>query len=369
LIADVPLGVWASGGLDSSTIVHYAAGEVPHLKTFSVSFLGAKHDESPYFREISSVYGTDHHEFDLNPEVELSDTIERMAYYSDEPSSDAGALPVWFLSHMTRQEVKVVLSGEGADELFGGYNTYLADRYARQLRIAPRAMREFAFAAVRHWPVSDEKIGLDYKVRRMFEGALLSPDEAHFFWNGTWSTPGRQALLTPEVFRFVFPAVPADSNGLNRFIWLDQHTYLPDDILYKSDRMSMAHSLELRPPFLDHRIVEFAARLPEYFKVKGSTLKYVLRELMRETLPQSVVERPKEGFDIPAHGWFRGPLRSLLLDTVSERAVRESGLFNWDTVRTTIDDHLGRRANYGYHLWGLLTFFLWNNRWSVAATN
>ncbi|HET8548184.1 MAG TPA: asparagine synthase (glutamine-hydrolyzing) [Bryobacteraceae bacterium] len=359
LISDVPLGVWASGGLDSSTVLHYAAQAVPHLKTFSVSFAGHGHDESRWFREVAARYGTDHHEFDLNPEAQIRDTIERMSYFSDEPSSDAGALPVWFLSRMCRSQVTVALSGEGADELFGGYNTYLADGYARVLRRVPRPLRKAALAVAHCLPASDEKIGFDYKLKRLLEGALLPAAEAHFFWNGTWSQDARRELLTdwrPVSFQ--------NGNGL----WVDQHNYLPDDILYKTDRMSMAHSLEVRPPFLDHRIVEFAARLPDDMKVRDGTLKFVLRELMRDKLPRSVITRPKEGFDIPTHKWFRGVLKPLLQDCVNERSVRDTGLFQWPAVERVIGDHLARRANYGYHLWGLLTFFLWKNRWNVATS-
>ena len=359
LISDVPLGVWASGGLDSSTILHYAAEAVPQLKTFSVSFAGSGHDESRWFREVARRYGTDHHEFDLNADLEIRDTIEQMSYFSDEPSSDAGALPVWFLSRMCRSQVTVALSGEGADELFGGYNTYLADRYARTLRRVPRPLRRAAFAAARRLPASDEKIGFDYKLRRLLEGALLPAAEAHFFWNGTWSQDARRELLVD--WR---PLALPNGNGL----WVDQHNYLPDDILYKTDRMSMAHSLEVRPAFLDHRIVEFAARLPDDLKIRGGTLKFVLRELMRDKLPRSVIARPKEGFDIPAHKWFRGVLKPLLLDCVNERSVRDTGLFHWPAVERAIGGHLARRGNYGYHLWGLLTFFLWKNRWNVATS-
>jgi asparagine synthase (glutamine-hydrolysing) len=359
LISDVPLGVWASGGLDSSTILHYAAEAVPRLKTFSVSFIGHGHDESRWFREVAARYGTDHHEFDLNADVEIRDTIEQMAYFSDEPSSDAGALPVWFLSRMCRSQVTVALSGEGADELFGGYNTYLADGYARTIRRVPRPLRKAALAVAHRLPTSDEKIGFDYKVKRLLEGALLPAAEAHFFWNGTWSQEARRSLLTNWE-----PLTLPNGNGL----WVDQHNYLPDDILYKTDRMSMAHSLEVRPAFLDHRIVEFAARLPDDMKIRGTTLKFILRELMQDKLPRSVITRPKEGFDIPAHRWFRSVLKPLLLDCVNERSARESGLFHWPAVERVMDDHLARRGNYGYHLWGLLTFFLWKNRWNVATS-
>lgn len=360
LVSDVPLGVWSSGGLDSSTIVHYASAAAGRtLKTFSVSFAGRSFDESRWFREVAAKYGTDHHEFDLNPEQELRDTIERMSYYSDEPSSDAGALPVWFLSKMCRQQVTVALSGEGADELFGGYNTYLADEYAAKLRLVPGGLRRFGAAAARMLPVSDEKIGFDYKVRRMLEGSLLPPQEAHLYWNGTFSARERRTLLAPGLYR----DWPALLNG--DFLYVDQNYYLPDDILYKTDRMSMAHSLEVRPPFLDHRIVEFAARLPHELKINGSTLKYVLRELMRDKLPESVLTRKKEGFDIPAHQWLRTCLKPLVLETINRESVAATGLFSWPVLHRYLAEHLDRRANYGYHIWGLLTLFLWIKRWKL----
>jgi asparagine synthase (glutamine-hydrolysing) len=330
LVADVPVGVWSSGGLDSSTIVHYAADQASgRLKTFSVSFHGRSFDETPYFQEVARHYQTDHHEFDLNPESGLAGAVEEMVYYSDEPSADSGALPVWFLSQMSRREVTVALSGEGADELFGGYNTYLADRYARRLRVLPMQLRKWASQGVRLLPVSNEKIGLDYKLKRMLQGSLMPPLEAHLFWNGTFS-----AAEKSNVFQLLGNTrsleLPRDGVGyLNRFLWLDQLYYLPDDILYKSDRMSMAHSLEVRPTFLDHRIVEFAARLPEKLKIRGNSL--------------------------------------ILLDTVNERAVKEAGILSWPAIESTIRDHMDRRANLGYHLWGLLILFLWMKRWRIEA--
>ena len=187
LVSDVPLGVWASGGLDSSTILHYAAMQsAGRLKTFSVSFEGRSFDESRYFREIAQAYGTDHHEFDLNPEVELRSAIEDFAYYSDEPSADAGALPLWFLSRMTRRHVTVALSGEGADELFGGYVTYIADKLARPLRMVPRGLRRLMRGALeRYLPVSDDKISLEYKLKRWLDGS--TPRHRSWPWAGRWA--------------------------------------------------------------------------------------------------------------------------------------------------------------------------------------
>lgn len=372
LVSDVPLGVWLSGGLDSSAITHYATRHFGgRLKTFSVSFAGRRFDESPYFREVARAFSTGHHELDLSPDLDLAGAIERMSEFADEPSADAGALPVWFLSEMTRQHVTVALSGEGADELFGGYKTYQADAYARWMRLVPAPLRRAALAvAHRLLPVSDDKISLEFKVKRFLEGSLLDPVEAHLFWNGVCSRAQKQALLgradgaNPAA---LFTDLPRDAGRLNRFLALDQRLYLTEDILYKCDRMSMAHSLEVRPPFLDHRIAEFAATLPENLKIRGGELKFLLREVMRGKLPAAVTRRGKEGFDIPAHDWFRARLKPLLLDTVTERAVRESGLVEWKAVESLMQDHFARRINAGYHLWGLLTLFLWAKRWGPSA--
>ncbi len=374
LISDVPIGLWASGGLDSSTVLHYAAeASSTPLKTFSITFRGREFDESGYAQRIAKHYGAEHHELDLNPDLDLASAIEDIAYHSDEPGADAGALPVWFLSRMSREHVTVALSGEGADELLGGYNTYLADRYHRSLSKVPALARRAALSLANRLPVSNAKIGFDYKVRRMLHGSLLSPADAHLFWNGTFSEAEKKRLHVSNghppvsVLMNTLPRDAASSGYLNQYLWLDQNYYLPDDILYKCDRMSMAHSLEVRPPFLDHRIVEFAARLPERLKIRGSELKFLLRRMMKNRLPKEVLSRKKEGFDIPAHDWFRRPLRPLLLDTLSRQSVEQSGLFHWSEVDRIIRKHLDRHANLGYHLWGLLTLFLWMKRWNIQT--
>lgn len=373
LVSDVPLGIWASGGLDSSTILHYAAAASPsRLKTFSVSFAGRSFDESRYFREVAAYYGTDHHEFDLNPTQDLAGALEQLVYYADEPSADAGALPVWFLSQLSRQQVAVALSGEGADELFGGYLTYRADSFARWLAPLPAAPRRAAAKLCGLWPVSDEKIGFGYKLKRFLEGSLLEPDEAHCYWNGAFSSAQkRRFFLAPECdgLASLFETLPPDRSAgfLNRYLCFDQSYYLPDDILYKCDRVSMAHSLEVRPPFLDHRIAEFAASLPARLKIRGGRQKYLLRELMRDKLPSSVLHRKKEGFDIPAHEWLRGVLRPILLDTLTPGAIASTGIFHTGRIEEMIRQHLERRVNLGFQLWGLLILFLWMKRWSIQT--
>jgi asparagine synthase (glutamine-hydrolysing) len=373
LVSDVPLGVWASGGIDSSTILHYAAtGSAARLKTFSVSFSGRSFDESPYFREMARIYGTDHHEFDLNPDVEVQSAIEDFAYYSDEPSADAGALPVWYLARMSRRHVTVALSGEGADELFGGYVTYQADRLIRPFRLVPGALRRLMLKTCeRCLPVSDEKIGFEYKLKRWMEGSWLHPDEAHFFWNGAFSAEQRRQIQpggNGNGLRRLVERLGIESRGvIDRYLLVDQAYYLPDDILYKTDRMSMAHSLEVRPPFLDHRIVEFAASLPQNMKIRGFTQKFILKELMRGRLPETVLKRKKTGFDIPAHEWFRGVLRPLLMDTLTPQAIASTGIFDARAIQSLIGDHMARRINAGFQLWGLLTLFLWMKRWKVEV--
>jgi asparagine synthase (glutamine-hydrolysing) len=164
---------------------------------------------------------------------------------------------------------------------------------------------------------------------------------------------------------YVAARTPETQGFVNRAMWIDQLHYLPDDILYKCDRMSMAHSLEVRPPFLDHRIVEFAARLPEHFKVNGSKLKFILKDLVKDKLPQSILTRKKQGFDIPTHHWLRTSLKPLFMDTVNRESINATGILEWGAIDRVIGDHMSRRANYGYHLWGLLILCSWMKRWKI----
>lgn len=376
MLSDVPLGVWLSGGLDSSTILHYACESGARMKTFSASFRGEDCDETPWFREVAQHYGAEPYEIDINADLNVGEAIESLVYHADEPMADAGALPVWFLSQLTRSHVTVVLSGEGADELFGGYVTYLADRYARYARMAPAALRRAGLSLASLMPASDEKIGLDYKVRRFLEGTFLDEDSAHTYWNGTFCNEAKNRLrLNNEVSsrtplaRAAVPRHAAYSGDLNRFLWQDQLGYLPDDILTKCDRVSMAHSIEVRPPFLDHRIVEFAGSLPVDLKIRGNRLKFVLRELMKDKLPRPVLRRKKEGFDIPMHAWLRGCLKPLLLDTLSEESVGGTGLFRAAEVDRLVQSHLSREQNAGYHLWGLLVLVMWMKRWRIGVNS
>ena len=376
LISDVPLGVWLSGGIDSTTILHYAAkASGSQLKTFSISFRGRSFDETQYIHRAVRQYETDHAELDLTPAEDLRGAIEEFAYYSDEPSADAGALPVWFLSRLCKTKTTVALSGEGADELFGGYLTYRANRLANKVRLLPRSVLRTALKTVHYWPVSDDKISLEYKVNRFLEGALMPPGRGHVYWNGTFSDAEKKALvnepLPPSLKRVLaeLDGLPATSDDLAPYLWWDQKYYLADDILTKSDRMSMAHSVEVRPPFLDHRIVEFAAKLPATLKIRGAQQKVILKELMKDRLPPAILQRPKIGFDIPAHEWLRGPLLPLLTDALHFGAREYGEVFHSEVMNRVLQLHLGRKANLGYHLWGLLILFLWMKKWRIQAAS
>jgi asparagine synthase (glutamine-hydrolysing) len=372
LLADVPLGVWLSGGIDSSTLLHYAATAAGRrLKTFSISFRGRSFDETTYIRQAAEQYGTDHQELDLNPEADLAGAIEQLPYYGDEPGADGGSLPVWFLSALTKKSVTVALSGEGADELFGGYLTYRANELARRLRVLPDFALRLAVSAAERWPVSDDKISPEYMLKRFLTGCRMAPSRAHVYWAGAFSDEEKGALAgspLPVALDTILADLSKAGDRLPSYLWFDQRYFLPDDILAKADRMSMAHSIELRPPFLDHRIVEFAAGLPDEFKVRGSYQKVLLKELMKDKLPSSILRRKKVGFDFPAHDWLRGPLRRFMLDTLADGASDYPGLFRAGAVDRLIHRHLSREANVGYHLWGLMILFLWMRKWRIQTT-
>ena len=373
LIADVPSGIWLSGGLDSSTILHYAAqASNSRLRTFSIAFNGRSFDETKYIEQAVEHYGTDHEQLDLSPEQDLEGAIENFAYYSDEPSADSGALPVWFLSRLCKTRTTVAFSGEGADELFGGYLTYRANRIASSIQHLPKGVIRLALRGVSLWPVSNEKISLEYKLKRLLEGSLMPPERSHVYWNGTFSEAEKAAIVRPPlpegltgILGRLGKRLPGD--GVAPFLEFDQEYYLPDDILVKSDRMSMAHAVEVRPPFLDHRIVEFAATLPTNLKIRGTSQKYLLKELMNPKLPTAIVRRKKIGFDIPTHEWLRGTLRSMMVETLTSAEAEHSELFRFETIRNYMQLHLNKQINVGFHLWGLMILLLWMKRWNIQS--
>jgi asparagine synthase (glutamine-hydrolysing) len=369
LVSDVPLGVWLSGGLDSSSLVHYAAeASGSRLKTFSVTFRGRSFDETSYARQVAERYGTEHTELDLNPDQDLAGSIAELAYYCDEPNADSGALPVWFLSRLTKASATVALSGEGADELFGGYLMQRASLLARTVRRLPRPALGAMLEIAKRWPVSNDKIGFEYKVKRFLEGCRMPAARAHVHWSGTFNDDERRALVQPTLPP-ALDAVLSELGGedLQSYLSFDQKYFLPDNILTKVDHTSMAHAIEVRPPFLDHRIVEFASTLPASMKISGARQKVVLRNLMRGKLSPAILNRKKIGFDIPTHDWFRGPLRPLIEEAVAFAASEHGELFQISKINADLQAHFDRRANLGYHLWGLMTLFFWMKKWGIQT--
>jgi len=371
LVSDVPLSVWLSGGLDSSTLVHYAAeASASRLKTFSITFRGRSFDETKYVRRVAELYGTEHTELDLNPEQDLEGAISELGYYCDEPNADAGALPVWFLSRLTKTSATVALSGEGADELFGGYLMQRASLLASRVRRLPPVALKAMLAIARSLPVSNDKIGFEYKLKRFLEGCRMPAARAHLYWSGTYDDAERRSLVQnplPPALDSVVRELALAGDDLDALLWFDQRYYLPDNILTKVDHASMAHAVEVRPPFLDHRIVEFAGSLPAAMKIQGARQKVILRNLMRGKLAPEILKRKKIGFDIPAHDWFRGPLQPLLKEAVAFAAAEHGTFFNIPKIEADIQAHLDRRANLGYHLWGLMTLFFWMKKWGIET--
>ncbi len=372
LISDVPLGVFLSGGIDSSTIVALMAELVDprSIKTFSIAFTEKSFDESSYAREVAKFFGTDHREERLEPQS-LIDLLPEVSAFLDEPMADNSIVPTYALSKFTRKHVTVALGGDGGDELFAGYPTFQADRYARFYRLLPRVFRERVIEPLAaKLPVSDENISFDFKVKQFLKGAGIKDATRHMVWMGAFSPDEQMALWRDAAPGPVFDDVErywrashGHSHG-NRILYLYKKLYLQEDILVKVDRASMATSLEVRAPFLDREVVEFVSRLPYSYKLRGLTMKYLLKKAMGDRLPKGIATRAKKGFGVPVAKWFKGPLKELMMDELGEAKLAREGFFKPGYVRALIDEHLAQKADHRMKLWALLVFELWLKRWA-----
>ena len=377
LVADVPVGVMLSGGIDSSALTALAATETgARISTFSIGFEERSFNELEQARLVAERYGTDHHELVLRPDaVQL---LPEIVAAFDEPFADSSALPTYLVSRLAADHVKVALSGEGGDELFGGYYTYVADLLAP--RVGPAAA--LARPLVDRLPSSSGKVSLDYKLKRFARGAALPPLERHHAWKEIFSPEARAELLRPDRRGSLDPlelyrARYAETEGaepLARLQDLDARIYLVDDLLVKTDRASMAHSLEVRVPFLDTVVSELALALPDRAKVRGFAKKRLLRRALAPVLPSSILHGRKQGFSIPAAAWLRGELEGFAREALSPDAVRRQGFFRPEAVTRLLDEHVSGREDLSRQLWGLLCFSLWHERYAggreaVAATS
>ena len=375
LVSDVPLGVFLSGGIDSSAVAAFAARHYGgRLKTFSIGFEDPSFDESVHARRVAQALGTDHHEEILEPRGAL-DLVERLPDLLDEPLGDASLIPTFLLSRFTRRSVTVALSGDGGDELFAGYPMYQAHRLARVIELVPRwVRRRLVRPAVDRLPVSLGNLSLDFKLKRFFEGMDYADVERHGVWLGSFTPAEQQELFTPgarermeappsyAAFHEILAHAPS-AQGLERMLYLDLKGYLGEGVLTKTDRASMACSLEVRVPLLDRRVVELAASLPMGLKLHGLTTKYVLKRALAGVLPRETLARPKKGFGMPLGHWFRGELRPLLREVCGADAIRRGGLFRPETVERLLAEHESRRRDHRKKLYTLLAFQLWASRY------
>lgn len=374
LLSDVPLGAFLSGGIDSSCIVGLMRelGATP-LKTFSIGFEDATYNELDHARRIARRFDTEHEEFTLQPRA--LDLTEKLISHLDEPFGDFSIFPTYMVSEMARRRVTVILSGDGGDELFAGYEHYQAQKLAGCPLVAP--LGRMVSPLIRSLPPSPGKKGLWNKTQRFFQGFDHDAALRHFRWMMFLSLPQKSRLYGDELIRGlsgleslhrrppfaeIFDRMDA-FDGVTGELYLDLKSYLVDNILVKVDRMSMAASLETRVPLLDHKVVEFAFQLPGRLKLKGWTTKWIFKQAMRRLLPSETIQRKKEGFSIPIKHWLRQDLRDLLCDTLTESRIRGEGLFQWPAVDAMIQSHLKGTANFSHQLWGLLVYHIWQNHY------
>jgi asparagine synthase (glutamine-hydrolysing) len=370
LISDVPLGVFLSGGIDSSAVTAMMSQLGGDVKSFSVGFAERSFDESSYARQVARHLGTDHHELTLEPSM-LLDLIPRLPTLLDEPLGDASIIPTYLLSAFTRRHVKVALGGDGGDELFAGYPTMQAHRLAGYYNRAPRLLRKgLVEPVVRRLPVSRNNLSFDFRAKRFVSGAGHGVAERHRRWMGSFAPEERTALLSPEMRDVVTAGGQvrlADEDGLdardplNQVLLMDMRLYLENDILVKLDRASMMASLEARVPLLNNDFVEHATSLPLDMKLRGLRSKFLLRRALRGILPDAILNRPKKGFGIPVADWFRGPLKEQMLSVLSSDRIARKGFFDPATVTQLIGDHLAGRRDNRKQLWTLFVFELWHD--------
>jgi asparagine synthase (glutamine-hydrolysing) len=373
LMSDVPLGAFLSGGIDSSSVVAAMSRSSSNpVKTFSIGFDDATYNELPYARAVAKRYGTEHTEEILDPDI--VDMVEKLVPHLDEPFGDFSIFPTYLVSEVARRDVKVILSGDGGDEIFGGYDTYVAEAMDRYYRFLPGGVRRSLLPGLMaRIPPRPEKKGVINKTKRFVEGAALPSSLQHTRWMMFLTENDRDLLFKAEVKASINGGSIPDLLGqhfMEKSHWeplaqqqyVDIKTYLVDDILTKVDRMSMAVSLEARVPLLDFRIVELAVNLPAKMKINQGETKRVFKEAMVERLPGDVLNKPKQGFSIPIKHWLRGSLKPMMTDLLSQQRVRQRGYFNDDCVSGWVDEHLSGRQNHSHKLWALMVFEIWNQQ-------
>ena len=379
LVADVPVGVFLSGGIDSTAIAALAARHKDPLRTFSIGFIEESFDESPFAQLASERLHTQHSSQKFSGK-DCLDLLPDAVAQLDEPFADPSFLPTLLLSRFTRQHVKVALAGDGGDELFAGYDPFLAHRPAAWFARVPAPLRRALQAAVARLPASSSNMSLDFRLKQFLRGVDAAPSLRHQSWIASFLPGEIPQLLRPELRAYAAPDVAfrqvledaarsgAPAGSVDEALRFYLTRYLADDILVKADRASMAASLELRAPFLDTAVVEFAARLPWRLKMSLTRTKVLLKQAMQGVVPDEILRRPKKGFGIPVAAWIRGPLRPLFEESLSEKSLRDGGVFDPAAVRALLQSHLQGRADLRKPLWTLLMFQLWQKQYAQASS-
>jgi len=367
LMSDVPIGAFLSGGLDSSAIVATMSklSNSP-VKTFSIGFLGAEgFSELKYAREVAEHFNTHHHEFEVSPDT--IHILPKIVWQCDEPYSDHSALPVYFVSELARRHVTVTLSGDGGDELFGGYERYFRQKLAQKLSFIPEFIGKGVFAKA-----GSLLPGIrGYRASKFFDYVYMNPDERYSNWFTIFDKEMKEEFysdkLKSKISSLDSSMIYTDQMNkcnskhiMNKISYADFKVYIPNDILVKLDKMSMLHSLEARVPLLDHEFVEFSATIPPWFKVHKHVKKYLFKKAMKDVLPKNIIYRKKKGFGIPLGPWFRNELKSYAYDTLLSNEAINRGYFNKYYVQKILDNHQLGRRNYGSHIWSMLCFEIWN---------
>lgn len=374
--SDVPLGAFLSGGIDSSLIASSMVRQATQkVKTFSIAFPHPDFDESSHARAVAKFLGTEHHEFSVTPQA--LDILPKLVEHYDEPFADSSAIPTFYLSEQTSAEVTVALSGDGGDELFAGYERYQAVRLGAWLdRMGPAR----SFVSHRIWqalPAGGRQKSLLRRMRRFSEAVASSPERRYLAWISIFDESRRAALYRPDYIE-TLKSDPAEflelawskagkRDAVAKASLADMQTYLPCDLMTKVDIASMAHGLEVRQPFLDVRLAEFAIGLPTRWKLRGSQGKWILRQAFADRLPAAIWKRKKMGFGVPLGPWFRKELRDLLESRLGTPNARVLKWLRADTIRSLIDQHVQGDFDHSYRLWSLLMLELWLERWKPSV--
>ncbi len=372
LKSDVPLGVFLSGGIDSSIITGIMAGlSNQRIKTFTIGY-GKKdpsYNELEYARLAARHFNTEHHEYIIEPD--LVKIVPKLVWHFDEPFADSSALPTFVVSQATRQKITVALSGIAGDEAFAGYPRYIAAHLSRYYQKLPMFLRRLIHQSIRNIPESNNAGDFSERAKRFVYGGMLPEVERYIYWISYLKDKYRKQVYSDEMRNSIgtFDArkIHADyfnnsgaSSLLDKIYYLDVKTYLPGDLLFMADKMSMANSLELREPFCDYRLIEFSASIPYDYKIKGMQMKYLLKKTFKDLLPPDILCRKKHGFMMPVGRWLKDELKSWVMDLLSEGNVKKRGYFNYKFIKWVLDQHYRGKQNFDDQIWALIILEVWH---------